>query len=287
MAIARIEPYEIPSAGDWPACRAAWPLEPMRAALLVHDMQEYFLRPFAPDASPLSVALRNVEALRAACGEAAVPIFFSVQPEQDRSGRGLLWDLWGPGISESPALIEVDARLGPGLDDVILPKRRYSAFHGTDLFAMLAARKRDQLVICGVYGHIGCLATALDGFMGGVQPFLVADAVADFSREDHAVALRQVARTCGVVATAEEVLLAMRVARVRAALDGLLDPPASAAAIGVDDDLGDHGIDSIRLMSLAERLLRPDHGHDFVEIADARSLRSFATLLAPAAQAAR
>lgn len=205
VAIPVIPSYPLPEPGRWPASRARWVLAPTRAALLVHDMQRYFLAPFDRTAAPLGPALTGVQALRRACEAAGVPVLFSMQPaEQDRRERGLLWDLWGPGLGEHPELAGLDPTLEPTARDVVFTKRRYNAFHGTVLAEQLATRGRDQLLVCGVYAHIGILATALDGFSRGIQPFVVADATADFSREDHDVALRQVARTCGVVTTVHD-----------------------------------------------------------------------------------
>jgi bifunctional isochorismate lyase/aryl carrier protein len=201
MSIGRIAPYALPESRDLPPARAAWSLVPRRAALLVHDMQEYFLLPFA-EGQPLEQVLPNVRALRAAARRADVPVFFSAQPpEQDRAERGLLWDLWGAGIVNRPEQSRLAAGLELESNEVLVPKRRYSAFYDTALGQELSRRGRDQLMVCGVYAHIGVLATALDAFMRGVKPFVVADATADFSLEDHTTALRQVARTCGVVAT--------------------------------------------------------------------------------------
>jgi bifunctional isochorismate lyase/aryl carrier protein len=210
VSISAIAPYQLPAAGSWPVARAAWSLQPSRAALLIHDMQEYFLAPYDAQQPPLSELVPNVHALRQACWRAGVPVFFSAQPaEQDRAQRGLLWDLWGAGIIERPELSGLGAGLRLAPHEMLVRKRRYSAFFETELGARLASRGRDQLMICGVYAHIGCLATALDAFMRGVEPFLVADAIADFSPEDHATALRQVARTCGVVAPTARLLQAL------------------------------------------------------------------------------
>ena len=48
--------------------------------------------------------------------------------------------------------------------------------------------------------------TACDAFMRDVQPFLVADAVADFSRRGPRMALRWAAGKCAVVTTTDTVL---------------------------------------------------------------------------------
>jgi bifunctional isochorismate lyase/aryl carrier protein len=278
MPIAPIGPYDLPREGSWPSCRAPWSFDPARAALLVHDMQAYFLEPFEPAAPPLGPLLDNVEALRAACDANELPVFFSAQPgEQSRAERGLLWDLWGPGIVERPALQQLGLRPAP--NDVLIAKRRYSAFHDTGLAELLRDKGRDQLLITGVYAHIGCLATALDGFMRGIQSFVVADATADFSREDHLMALRQVARTCGVVVTTENTLLDLNVALLRRTLASRF---GIASPLPLDDDLGDHGLDSVRAMELLGWILPAEHRPDFARIVEARSLRAIAKLMLPA-----
>jgi bifunctional isochorismate lyase/aryl carrier protein len=280
MSIAPIGSYELPSEGSWPKCRAPWTFEPARAALLIHDMQAYF---HEPATSPLGPLLEHVEALRVACDANDVPVIFSAQPgEQSRAERGLLWDLWGPGIVERPALQELGLRPAP--NDVLIAKRRYSAFHDTGLCELLRDKGRDQLLITGVYAHIGCLATALDGFMRGIQSFVVADATADFSEEDHLMALRQVARTCGVVATTKSTLFDLNVAflcRTLATRFGMASP------LPLDDDLGDHGLDSVRAMELLGWILPAEHGRDFADIVEARSLRAMAKLMLPAMLAER
>ena len=61
-----IQPYALPVEGEWPASRADWTLEPGRAALLIHDMQRYFVDAFTPDADPVPGLVANIAALAAA-----------------------------------------------------------------------------------------------------------------------------------------------------------------------------------------------------------------------------
>ena len=73
MPIAPIAPYELPAAHSWPTCRAPWRFEPARAALLVHDMQAYFLEPFDPAHSPLRPLLQQYALARVNARTCGVP----------------------------------------------------------------------------------------------------------------------------------------------------------------------------------------------------------------------
>ncbi|QRG05734.1 isochorismatase family protein [Xanthobacter dioxanivorans] len=206
----RIAPYALPQAADLPQARAGWRLERDRAALLVHDMQLYFARPYAPDASPLAPMVANIARLVAHCRAAGIPVFYTAQEvRQDRRDRGLQADLWGPGMSDPLEHQPLLRQLTPQAGDFVLVKHRYSAFQRSNLEALIRARGRDQLVVCGVYAHIGCLLTAAEAFMRDIQPFLAADALADFSREKHDMALAYVADVCGVPLVTDQIVAAL------------------------------------------------------------------------------
>ncbi|MFD9947392.1 isochorismatase family protein [Nonomuraea sp. NPDC059023] len=208
MAIPEIAPYPMPS--QVPANRVAWRPDPRRAVLLIHDMQNYFLDAFTPGQSPLIELMANVLALRARCSDLGVPIVYSAQPgAQNTEDRGLLRDFWGEGVGADPREAEIVAGLAPRGDGVVITKWRYSAYQRTDLAGLTKDKGRDQLIICGVYAHIGVLMTACEAFMRDVQPFVVADAVADFSLEHHEMALRYAAERCAVTATTAQISRAL------------------------------------------------------------------------------
>ncbi|MDK8552121.1 isochorismatase family protein [Corynebacterium pseudodiphtheriticum] len=212
MSIPSISPYSLADAQstepteptDTPAV-LNWQVERDRSALLVHDMQKYFLAAYQQDAEPISTVVANLRELIRQADAAGVPVFYSQQPPaQAAIRRGLLTDRWGSGLqSESQADI-IDA-IAPQPQHHVLTKWRYSAFARTDLAEALRYAGRDQLLITGVYGHIGCQVSAADAFMRDIQPFVVADAIADFSAAKHAGMLEWVAANCGVVVRTADV----------------------------------------------------------------------------------
>jgi isochorismate hydrolase len=207
MGIPSIAPYTMPAASQVPANQAHWRCDPARAALLIHDMQHYFLNFFHRGQPPLSTLIHNIQRLRQAAAAAGVPVLYTAQPGgMTRQERGLLMDIWGPGMSKDPEEREIVPELAPAPEDIVITKWRYSAFARSDLAAMLRRLERDQLIVCGVYAHVGCLMTACDAFTEDIQPFLPADAIADFSPEYHQLALRYAAERCAVTPTTQELL---------------------------------------------------------------------------------
>ena len=204
MAIPSIATYPMPHSTQPPRLAAGR----RRAAVLVHDMQRWFVDFLPAGRSPTTELIANVGRICAAARRADVPVFFSCQPARvSRAERGLLHDFWGAGMTGADArAADIVAGLAPGPGDQVVVKHRYSAFFRTDLAAQLARRGRDQLVVCGVYAHIGCLLTAADAYTRDIEPFLVADAMADFSLDDHRAALDYASRTCAVTLDTAQLL---------------------------------------------------------------------------------
>lgn len=185
-----------------------WPADPARSVLLVHDMQDHFVDKYQRDAEPMSSVIRGIQKLVATARAAGVPVVFSAQPgDQDPVERALLTDFWGTGPRTSATgLIPELGEAGDIADSERMCKWRYSAFQRTDLHQRLAESDRDTLVITGVYANIGIKATALEAFMTDIRSVVVADAVADFTVDEHWAGVEWVARRCGAVAGLDEVL---------------------------------------------------------------------------------
>lgn len=213
MALPSIQPYLLPLATDLPDNRVSWPLVPTRAALLVHDMQRYFVGAFSPAADPIAGVLKHIAAIRTACDGAGIPVFYTAQPvRQDPRERGLQADFWGPGMQRDPEDRAIVDALAPRPHDTVLTKWRYSAFQRSDFAERLSAAGRDQLLVTGVFAHIGCLATTYEAFVRDIRPFFVADAVADFSRAKHDMAIAVAASCCARVLTTAAVIASVEAA---------------------------------------------------------------------------
>lgn len=207
MTIQMLPEYKMPSFDSFPKSKVEWPFEPSRAVFLIHDMQEYFLRFYDADSDLITRLINNLCRLKAYCKQQGIPVVYTAQPDnQSTQDRALLNDMWGPGLNHYPEQKKVVAALTPDEEDIVLVKWRYSAFQRSPLEHMMQEMQRDQLLIGGVYGHIGCLMTAVDAFMRDIKPFVVGDALADFSEAEHRIALNYVAGRCGKLVSTDDIV---------------------------------------------------------------------------------
>ncbi|MFY1634970.1 isochorismatase family protein [Solwaraspora sp. WMMB335] len=266
MSLPKLADYQPPTAAELPAGRANWTLSPERCALLVHDMQGYFTRIYPEGSRAFGAVVRSVTTLLEVADRAGVPVVYTAAPGgQDPAWRGLQTDLWGPGPQAVPEHTDIIAAVAPPAGATTLTKHRYSAFVRTPLADWLRERGRDQLVVTGVYAHIGVVATATDAFCRDIAPFVVADGVAAFDRDSHLRALTHAAQSCAVVIDTATVRAALDPAVTAAArweqilaelLDPLLEEPAAVRQALADpqQDLFELGLDSVRAMYLLTAL---------------------------------
>ncbi|WP_409420635.1 isochorismatase family protein [Pseudaeromonas sp. ZJS20] len=283
MTIPTIAAYEMPT-----ACaseRVDWRLDPARSVLLIHDMQDYFLDFYDADLAPIPSLLAHLQALVARARQLGIPVVYTAQPaQQSAEERGLLTDMWGPGLPARPEASAIVSCLAPAPQDLVLTKWRYSAFVRSELREKMRQWGRDQLVIGGVYGHIGVLMSACDAFMQDIQPFVLADGIADFSAEEHRLALDYVAKRCGRIPTTDQVLSAWPAAlpesaeALRALLAQILGIPPEQ--LGWQDDLLEWGLDSIRVMGWLGRWQRAGVQLSLAQLAEEPTVAGWWRLLA-------
>ncbi len=278
MAIPKLTGYALPAATEIPQNKVSWAFEPERAALLIHDMQDYFINFWGENCPMMAQVVANIAALREFCKQHNIPVYYTAQPkEQSDEDRALLNDMWGPGLTRKPEEQQVVAALAPDEEDTVLVKWRYSAFHRSPLEQMLKESGRNQLLITGVYAHIGCMTTATDAFMRDIKPFMVADALADFSRDEHLMALNYVAGRSGRVVMTEDLLpVPVSKAALRAVVLPLLDESDEPMD---DENLIDYGLDSVRMMALAARWRKVYGDIDFVMLAKNPTIDAWWALL--------
>lgn len=166
-----------------------WTVDPHRAVLLIHDLHGFFRRPFATGRTPVDTSA-NATRLRQRAASMGIPVAYTAPPDSKVPSRRRL--------KGEP--------LAPRTGDWLLKQRRHSAFSKTELRALMWRCGRDQLVLCGVYAHRGVLMTAVEAFDCDIQPFLVADAIADNAADESRLALDHVAGWCAVVSTTDDVL---------------------------------------------------------------------------------
>ncbi len=183
-------------------------LNPEKAALIVVDMQNFFLDPasptFTPGGGPI---LPNVKSLINTFRDANRPVLFTRHVHHpdgiDAGIMGWWWD--GMCIEGSPES-EVHAEIAPLSHEKQILKHRYSAFYNTDLEVVLRGMKIEDLVIGGIMTNMCCESTARDAYYRDFRVFVPVDGTGAVNDAFHEASLLNLAFGFAVITTTAEIL---------------------------------------------------------------------------------
>ena len=190
----------------------AFSLDPKQTALVLIDLQKGTLgRQTAPHSAQdvLSRSVRLAERFR---GAGALVVLVNVSFSPDGSDR-----LTQPTDESFPAGVtplgwdEISPDLGSDPKDIVITKRQWGAFYGTQLDLQLRRRGIRTIVIGGIATNFGVESTARDAFEHGYALVFVEDAMAGLSDQAHAFAITTIFPRIGRVRSTEQVLNALRV----------------------------------------------------------------------------
>jgi nicotinamidase-related amidase len=109
----------------------------------------------------------------------------------------------------SPDWTEFVSELTPTPSDVVITKRQWGAFYGTELDLQLRRRKIDTIVLCGISTDFGVESTARFAYEYGYQQIFAEDAMASRSDEQHNAAVNFIFKRIGRVRKTGEILEAI------------------------------------------------------------------------------
>jgi nicotinamidase-related amidase len=114
------------------------------------------------------------------------------------------------GGAPPPEASHLVADAGVEASDIVITKRQWGAFYGTELDQLLRRRRIRTLLMAGIATNYGVESTARAAFDRGYELVFAEDAMSSMSEEMHHFACRNVFRTMGRVRSTEHLLQALK-----------------------------------------------------------------------------
>jgi nicotinamidase-related amidase len=177
------------------------------SALVVIDMQKGILA--MPTVHPTAAILANVVRLVDAFRENQRPVVL-VRVGWSPSGADALKSrTQSAAVAAKPTtdfFEYADELYADAQRDVLVHKRQWGAFYGTDLDLQLRRRGVTNIVLCGISTSIGVESTARDAWERGYNLTFASDGMTDLSEAAHDRALRLIFPRIGEIGSVDEIL---------------------------------------------------------------------------------
>lgn len=156
-----------------------------RPALIHIDLANAWTRPGHPfSCDGMDEIIPAVKRLNATARPLGIPIVYTTTAYQVTEGPNSdmgIWDRKIPleALEVGTEAVQIDDRIAPEPGELVIVKKRASAFHGTNLSSHLKAHGVDTVIVTGVT-MAGCVRhTAEDAIAEGFRPIIVREAVGD------------------------------------------------------------------------------------------------------------
>lgn len=178
-----------------------------KTALVVIDMQKGVVK--MPTVHPGDGVLKNVVLLADAFRAKSLPVVLvrvgwaadmgDAVKTRNESPR--------PPFTPSPDFYEyADELHADAARDILVQKRNWGAFYGTDLDLQLRRRGVTNIVLCGVATSIGVESTARDAWEHNYNLAFASDAMTDMSADAHARSFDTIFPRIGEIGTTAEII---------------------------------------------------------------------------------
>jgi len=189
-------------------------LEPARTAVLSMDNQAGIVASYAKDEAALVTRGASVLERARSLGMCVIHIQVGFRPGlPEVSSRNLFFGAIKSSSRHQKLFVGELAAIHPGLapqkDDIVVTKRRVSAFRGTDLELILRAKEIETLVLFGIATSGVVLSTLLEASDADYRLVVVKDCCVDGDAELHANLIDKVFVRRAIVLSASEFLAAL------------------------------------------------------------------------------
>lgn len=180
-------------------------LKPEKAALLIIDMQDFFLNEkshaYVPSMQAIVPKLKNLQ------NHFLQNNLTVIQTKHSNTinDAGQMMSWWGAILTPNDPMVRIIPELADSRIPVI-PKSQYDAFCETDLEQRLRNNGIEQVIIGGVMTHLCCESTARAAFFKGFDVFFIIDGVATYNEQFHFNSLHNLAHGFATMILSDEIL---------------------------------------------------------------------------------
>lgn len=183
-----------------------------KAALLVVDMQKFFLTP-GVDAYTEggSAIIPNLKKLIKAFRAAGRPVIYTRHVHKaDKSDAGIMGWWWQGMCLEGSPESEVHPEIAPLPGEKVIFKHRYSSFYNTDLEIVLRCLGIEDVVVTGIMTNLCCETTAREAYMRDFRVFFPADGTGASHEDMHQATLLNLSFGFAAITTVDDLILQIK-----------------------------------------------------------------------------